>query len=122
MRILFLHQTFSSTNDVGSGRANDFAKCLADDEHEVVILAGTFNYLTGAVLPKYEGRGIGFEASKEIMKLAHYKFGLKKVTAITSPINLNSIKLLKKLGLSYQKTVIPFEDGEELLLFVKSFA
>lgn len=48
-----------------------------------------------ALLPKYEGRGIGFEASIEIMKLAHYKFGLKKVTAITSPINLNSIKLLK---------------------------
>ncbi len=75
-----------------------------------------------ALLPKYEGRGFGIEASIEIMKLAHHKFGLKKVTAITLPKNLNSIKLLKKLGLKYQKTVIPFEDGKELLLFVKTFA
>jgi RimJ/RimL family protein N-acetyltransferase len=75
-----------------------------------------------ALLPKYEGRGFGFEASIEIMKLAQHKFGLKKVTAITLPKNMNSIKLLKRLGLKYQKTVIPFEDGEELLLFVKTFA
>ena len=73
-------------------------------------------------LPEYEGKGFGYESSLEIMKLAKHTFNLKKVSAITSPINKNSIKLLEKLGLIYEKRVIPFEDGEELLLFVKTFS
>ncbi len=72
-------------------------------------------------LPDYEGKGFGYESSVEIMNLAQNKFKLKKVSAITSPINKNSIKLLEKLGLTYEKRVIPFEDGKELLLFAKTF-
>lgn len=72
-------------------------------------------------LPEYEGKGFGYESSKEIMKLAQNKFKFKKVSAITTPVNKNSIKLLEKLGLVYEKRVIPFEDGEELLLFAKTF-
>lgn len=70
-------------------------------------------------LADYENKGFGYESSVEIMKLAQNKFKLNKVSAITSPINANSIKLLEKLGLTYEKRVIPFEDGEELLLFTK---
>ncbi|NOY47283.1 MAG: GNAT family N-acetyltransferase, partial [Chlorobi bacterium] len=72
-------------------------------------------------LPDYEGRGYGYESSKEIIKLAKNKFNLKKITAITDPINTNSIKLLEKLGLTLEKKVIPFDDGKELLLFAKTF-
>ena len=72
-------------------------------------------------LPQYEGKGFGFESSVEIMKLAQNTFNLKKITAITSPINGNSIKLLEKLGLTLEKKVIPFEDEKELLLFAKTF-
>ena len=72
-------------------------------------------------LPDYEGKGFGYESSVEIMKLAKNKFKLKKVLAITSQLNANSIKLLEKLGLTFEKIVIPFEDGEELLLFAKTF-
>ena len=73
------------------------------------------------LLPEYEGKGFGFESSKVIMELAQHTFGLKKITAITSPINKNSIKLLEKLGLTFEKKVIPFDDGKELLLFAKIF-
>lgn len=73
-----------------------------------------------ALLPEYEGKGFGYEASLAVLKLAKEKFNLKKVIAITLPTNTNSIKLLGKLGLSYEKKVIPFEDGEELLLFTKT--
>jgi RimJ/RimL family protein N-acetyltransferase len=72
-------------------------------------------------LPDYEGKGYGYESSKEIIKLAKNKFNLKKITAITDPINTNSIKLLEKLGLTLEKKVIPFDDGKELLLFAKTF-
>lgn len=72
-------------------------------------------------LPEYEGKGYGFEASVEIIKLAKWEFKLKKVVAITNPINKNSIKLLEKLGLVFEKRVKPFDDDAELLLFAKTF-
>lgn len=71
-------------------------------------------------IPEYHGKGYGFEATSEIMKLAKNKFNIKTLCAITLPINQPSINLLEKLGLSYQKTVKPFEDDEELLLFAKN--
>lgn len=73
-----------------------------------------------ALLPEYEGKGFGYEASLAVLKLAKEKFNLKKIIAVTLSTNTNSIKLLEKLGLSYEKKVIPFEDGEELLLFTKT--
>ncbi|GAA4895509.1 GNAT family N-acetyltransferase [Flaviramulus aquimarinus] len=73
-----------------------------------------------AFLPQYEGKGFGYEASIEILKLAKNRFKLSKITAITVPYNKNSIKLLGKLGLTFEKKVKPFEDDEELLLFTKN--
>lgn len=74
-----------------------------------------------AMLPDYEGKGLGYEASLAVMELAKNKFKLDKIVAITLANNPNSIKLLEKLGLTYEKTVKPFDDGEELLLFAKKF-
>lgn len=73
-----------------------------------------------AFLPEYERQGFGFEASVEIMRLAKSKFKLKKIVAITNPENHNSIKLLEKLGLVFEKTVNPFDEDKELLLFAKN--
>jgi len=73
-----------------------------------------------SLLPDYHGKGYGFEAASEIMNLARNAFNIKKLCAITLPINQPSINLLEKLGLSYQKTIKPFEDDKELLLFVKN--
>ena len=70
-------------------------------------------------LPDYEGKGFGYESSVAIMELAKTRFKLDKVLAITNPENKNSIHLLEKLGLSYQKRIKPFDDNEELLLFAK---
>jgi len=71
------------------------------------------------LLPDYEGMGFGSESSIAILELAKTKFKLNKVLAITTPDNNNSIKLLEKLKFFYEKRVKPFEDDEELLLFVK---
>ena len=54
------------------------------------------------------------------MKLAKEVFKLKKVVAITNPDNHNSIKLLEKLGLVFEKRINPFEEDKELLLFAKT--
>ncbi|OUS01409.1 GNAT family N-acetyltransferase [Flavobacteriales bacterium 33_180_T64] len=72
-----------------------------------------------SLLPEHEGKGYGFEAATEIMKLAKNTFDIKILYAITIPENKPSIHLLEKLGLSYQKRVKPFDDNEELLLFAK---
>jgi len=74
-----------------------------------------------AMIPEYENKGFGYESSIEILKLAENDFKQEKVFAITLPTNKPSIKLLEKLGLSYEKTIIPFDDDEELLLFAKTF-
>lgn len=73
-----------------------------------------------AMLPDYEGKGFGFESSNAILELAKNKFKIKRISAITLPNNNKSIKLLEKLGLTFEKKVKPFEDDEELLLFVKT--
>ena len=73
-----------------------------------------------AMIPDYEGKGFGYESSVEVLKLAKDQFKLKRVVAITLPTNKSSIYLLKKLGLTFEKKVKPFEDDEELLLFAKN--
>ena len=75
-----------------------------------------------AFLPDYEGKGFGFESSKAILKVAKDQFKLETILAITLAANKPSINLLEKLGLSFQKKVKPFDDDEELLLFVKNLS
>ncbi|MCK8480208.1 GNAT family N-acetyltransferase [Psychroserpens algicola] len=72
-----------------------------------------------SLLPEYEGQGYGLEGATAVMNLAKTKFDIKKLCAITLPENKASIHLLEKLGLSYQKSVKPFDNDEELLLFAK---
>ena len=74
-----------------------------------------------AFLPAYEGFGYGYESSIAILGLAEKEFQLDTVYGITLQENARSIRLLEKLGLSYQKMVKPFDDDQELLLFAKTF-
>ena len=90
---------------------------LIKDNNQSARMAG-FGSLSDAVeIFVFEN---DFEAASEIINLAKDKFNIKTLYAITLPINKPSIHLLEKLGLSYQKTVKPFEDDKELLLFVKN--
>ena len=71
-----------------------------------------------AFLPEHEGKGYGFEASRELMRAAVADFGLLQVNAITAKDNYASQKLLEKLGLVFIKTIkLPGE--EEEVLFYK---
>ncbi|HNQ26421.1 MAG TPA: GNAT family N-acetyltransferase [Aquaticitalea sp.] len=72
-----------------------------------------------AMLPEYEGKGFGMESSIEIMALAKTRFKLHRIAAIVQPDNPNSIKLIEKLGLTFIKRITPFEDNDELLLYLK---
>ena len=114
--------TLKSYEDFGFG----FYKLLLKEENNKAI--GTCGLVKReqldnvdigfAMLPEYEGKGFGYESCIAVLKLAKEQFKLNKVLAITLPTNNNSIKLLEKIGLSYEKRVKPFED--ELLLFAKN--
>lgn len=73
-----------------------------------------------SMLPEYEGKGYGYESSVAVMQYGKDKFNINTICAITLPNNKNSINLIEKLGLVYEKTVKPFADDEELLLFAKT--
>jgi RimJ/RimL family protein N-acetyltransferase len=97
---------------------------LKSEDHRIIGISGLVKReelddvdIGFGFLPGYEGKGYGFESAVEVLKLAKEKFNLSKVTAITVPANTNSIHLIEKLGLVYQKRINPFEDDEELMLF-----
>ena len=69
-----------------------------------------------AFLSEYYNRGYAFEAASAVLKFASEELNISKVLGFTLEENSNSIKLLKKLGLS-EAGIYTYEDGEELLLF-----
>ena len=74
-----------------------------------------------ALLPEFEGKGIAYEASKALLDFGRDALNFQHVVAIVQPNNPRSIKLLEKLGLSYEKTISSFDESEELLLFAINF-
>lgn len=72
-----------------------------------------------AFLPDYAGKGYGYEAASAVMNYGATVLGLTRVTGITKPTNHNSIRLLEKLGLQFEKRINFSADGKESLLFGK---
>jgi len=70
-----------------------------------------------ALLDEYFKQGYGFEASSAIMEFARYDLGIDQLSAITTPDNEASIKLLIKLGLTFDKQIEFGENKEILNLF-----
>ncbi len=64
-----------------------------------------------AMLPQYEKKGYALEAVKSYLDTLK-KNQVGKITAITKPDNENSISLLKKLGLVFEKSYI---ENDEML-------
>ena len=69
-----------------------------------------------ALLPAYERQGYGYEAARRLLTAAHEDFGIQKISAITTPDNIASQRLLEKLGL--RKTGTTQLPGEEEVLLV----
>ncbi|OIQ29312.1 MAG: hypothetical protein BM564_06330 [Bacteroidetes bacterium MedPE-SWsnd-G2] len=74
-----------------------------------------------AFLPDYQNKGYGYQSTKLALDYGLKTFKFKTLLAITQPNNQGSIKLLQKIGLTYQKRIFPFDDGKELLLFAKNY-
>jgi RimJ/RimL family protein N-acetyltransferase len=69
-----------------------------------------------AFLPEFEGKGFGTESSKAVLTFGREILGFERVLAITTLDNSASIKLLEKLGFTFDKTM-ESPDSETLRLF-----
>ena len=49
------------------------------------------------------GKGLGFEAAKDVLEYGFSELGLEKVVGLTAEQNYGSIRILEKLGFKFQK-------------------
>ncbi|SCC54417.1 YkkB [Bacillus cereus] len=68
-----------------------------------------------AFLEKFRSKGYGFESASAVIDYGIQKLGLKRIVAITTIDNINSGKLLEKVGLQFEKIIS--DSGEDLKLF-----
>lgn len=70
-----------------------------------------------ALMPGYRGGGYAFEAAQATMEFARIGLKLSHVVAFTAANNTRSIKLLEKLGMSFDRIVDLPPDGKKVKLY-----
>jgi RimJ/RimL family protein N-acetyltransferase len=66
----------------------------------------------------FRGHGYAFEAAQAVIRHGREVLGLGRIVAITSPDNQASIKLLRRLGLEFERTLRAPDVNRETSLFV----
>jgi RimJ/RimL family protein N-acetyltransferase len=72
-----------------------------------------------AFLPRFWSRGYALESATAVVELGRRAFGLKRITGITKPDNRSSIKVLERLGLTFEKLVKLSAAGEDTALYAR---
>jgi RimJ/RimL family protein N-acetyltransferase len=70
-----------------------------------------------SLLPQFRSQGYAFEAASAVMAHGRDTLGFRRIVAIASPDNDPSIRLLGRLGLSYEGRVKLGSKGDELNLY-----
>ncbi len=70
------------------------------------------------LLPAFRGKGYAIEAAAAVLEHAREVLGLSRILAVSSPDNHGSIKILKKLGLRFEKMISLSADDPDIKLFV----
>lgn len=102
----------------------------SQEAHEAVGLCGLLKRETledvdvgFAFLQKFWGRGYAYESAQAVMNYGWNTIGLKRIVAITTLGNRDSIKLLEKLGLRFEKMIqMPGHVGESALFSAEKSA
>ncbi len=68
-----------------------------------------------AFLEKFRSKGYGYESAAAVIEYGRNELDLKRIVAITSTDNVNSGKLLEKVGLRFEKIISG--SGEDLKLY-----
>ena len=94
----------------GTGQPIGMCWLIKRDELEDVDIGYAF-------LPKFWSKGYALESAQAVMNHAKEVVGLKRVVAIVDPANASSIRLLEKIGMTFEKMVKLSEDDIDLKLF-----
>lgn len=70
-----------------------------------------------AFLPRFWSKGYAVESALATKSYAKNVIGLKRIVAITDPANRDSIRVLEKIGLSFERMIRLSDDDIELKLF-----
>jgi RimJ/RimL family protein N-acetyltransferase len=70
-----------------------------------------------AFLPEFRRKGYAYESASAVLDYSKTILGLNRIVAVTSPDNHRSIKIIKKLGLTYRKMVKLSDDKKAGKLF-----
>ena len=71
-----------------------------------------------AFLPKFWSRGYAVESASAVMKHGRSVLGIGRIVAITAPENHDSIKVLEKIGLRFERLIRLSEGESEVKVFV----
>jgi RimJ/RimL family protein N-acetyltransferase len=69
-----------------------------------------------AFLPQYRSKGYAFESAAAVMDYGRKVLGLRRIVAITSEDNAGSIRVLEKIGMSFDRMIRLSDDGPEIRL------
>ncbi len=69
-----------------------------------------------ALLPPYRSMGYAFESAAAVMNYGRTVLGLTRVVAITNEDNIGSIRVLEKIGMSFDRMIRLSDDGPEIRL------
>ena len=58
-----------------------------------------------ALRKEYWGKGLATEAARAVLKYAFKTIKIERLVAVTMPANVGSVKVIEKLGLSFEKKV-----------------
>ena len=70
-----------------------------------------------AFLPDFWNKGFAFEAATAVLQDARERLSLESILAITSLDNDASIRLLERLGFTFQRLITLSQSGEQVKLF-----
>ena len=115
------------TGPVVSYERNGFGLCVVEltASHTPIGMCGLIKRdelpdpdIGFAFLPDFWNKGFAFEAADAVLQSARDR--LQLVLAITSLDNVASIKLLERLGFTFEKVISLAKDREQVRLFKKS--
>lgn len=70
-----------------------------------------------ALRESFRGKGYAFEAASAVLQLGKQVLGLGRIVALTSPDNLASMSVLRRLGLEFERTIRIPDQSRDTLLF-----
>jgi [ribosomal protein S5]-alanine N-acetyltransferase len=69
-----------------------------------------------ALLPAFRGSGYAHEAAAAVLAYGRATLGLSRIVAIATPDNIDSIRLLERLGLRFERMIRLADDDAPLQL------